>query len=148
MDINYEKYDIYKAMKINLKKSMSAGFYYEAIFIEYAIIEDRCCSLLRHAGVKYLDSKGREIKVSEKLKKLRGNPAFDNNYVRKHLTLEFLQEIEDWKRERDLLIHDLAKVPYDNERIKEIASNGQEIVRILDNKAKSLNTYFDKKMQT
>ena len=38
MSQNYEKYDIYKAMKISLKKSMSAGFYYEAIFIEYAII--------------------------------------------------------------------------------------------------------------
>ena len=145
MSQNYEKQDIYKAMKINLKKSMSAGFYYEAIFIEYAIIEDRCCSLLRHAGVKYLDSKEHEIKLSDKLKKLRGNPAFDNNYVRKRLTLEFLQEIEDWKRNRDQLIHALAKVPYDNERVKEIALTGQEIVRVLDNKAKSLNKYFDEK---
>ena len=132
-------------MKINLKNSMSAGFYYEAIFIEYAIREDRCCSLLRHAGVKYLDSKGREIKLSDKLKKLRGNPAFNNDYVRKRLTLEFLQEIEDWKRNRDQLIRALAKVPYDNEHIKEIALTGQEIVRILDNKTKSLNKYFNEK---
>lgn len=144
-DLNFEKYDIYKSMKINLKKAITSGFYYEAIFIEYAIIEDRCTSLLKHAGVKYLDSKEHEIKISEKLKKLRGNPAFDNNYVRKRLTLEFLQEIEVWKRNRDQLIHALAKVPYDNEQIKEIALNGQEIVRILDNKTKSLNAYFDKK---
>ena len=100
--------------------------------------------MLRHAGVKYLDSKGREIKLSEKLKKLRGNPAFDNNYVRKRLTLEFLQEIEDWKRNRDQLIHALAKVPYDNDKIKEIALTGQEIVRVLDNRTKSLNAYFNK----
>lgn len=145
MNQNYEKYDIYKSMKINLKKAITSGFYYEAIFIEYAIIEDRCCSLLRHAGVKYLDSKGHEIKLSDKLKKLRGNPAFDNNHVRKRLTLEFLHDIEDWKRNRDQLIHALAKVPYDNERVKEIALTGQEIVRVLDNKTKSLNKYFDKK---
>ena len=51
----------------------------------------------------------------------------------------------DWKRNRDQLIHALAKVPYDNERVKEIALTGQEIVRVLDNKAKSLNKYFDEK---
>ena len=88
---------------------------------------------------------GSKDNTLDKLKKLRGNPAFDNNYVRKRLTLEFLQEIEDWKRNRDQLIHALAKVPYDNEHIKEIALTGQEIVRILDNKTKSLNKYFDKK---
>lgn len=146
MTANHEKHDIYKAMKVNLKKAITSGFYYEAIFIEYAIIEDRCLSLLKHAGVKYLDSKEHEIKISEKLRKLRGNPAFNNTYVRKRLTLEFLQKIEDWKRNRDQLIHALAKVPYDNERIKEIATEGQEIVRVLDNKVKSLNSYFDKKL--
>ena len=51
----------------------------------------------------------------------------------------------DWKRNRDQLIHALAKVPYDNERVKEIALTGQEIVRVLDNKTKSLNKYFDEK---
>ena len=51
----------------------------------------------------------------------------------------------DWKRNRDQLIHALAKVPYDNERVKEIALTGQEIVKVLDNKAKSLNKYFDEK---
>jgi len=144
MNQNYEKRDIYKSMKINLKKAITSGFYYEAIFIEYAIIEDRCTSLLKHAGVKYLDNKGNEWKISEKLRRLRGNPAFDNKYVRKRLTLEFLQEIEDWKRNRDQLIHALAKVPYDNDKIKEIALTGQEIVRVLDNKTKSLNAYFNK----
>ena len=144
MSVDYQKYDIYKAMKVNLKKAVSSGFYYEAIFIEYAIIEDRCTSLLKHAGTKYLDNKGNEWKLSEKLRRLRGNPAFDSKYVRKRLPLDFLQEIEDWKRNRDQLIHALAKVPYDNDRIKEIALTGQEIVRTLDNKTKSINTFFDK----
>ena len=68
---NMEKYDIYKKMKVDLKKAMKAGFYYQAIFIEYAIIEDRCLSLLRHAGVKYLDNRGWELKLSKKLNKLK-----------------------------------------------------------------------------
>lgn len=41
MTTNIEKYEAYKAMKSNLTKAMKAGFYYQAIFIEYAIIEDR-----------------------------------------------------------------------------------------------------------
>lgn len=143
MEKNYVKQEIYKAMKVNLRKAMRFGFYYEAIFIEYAILEDRCLSLLKHAGVKYSDSKGNELKISEKIQKLRGNPAFDNPYVRKRLTLEFIQDMEDWKRNRDQLIHDLAKLPYNNERIKEIAEQGQDITRILENKTKSLNAYFE-----
>ena len=50
---NMEKYEVYKSMNENLSKAMRAGFYYQAIFIEYAIIEDRCSSVLRHAGVPY-----------------------------------------------------------------------------------------------
>ena len=46
---NNDKYEAYKAMKVNLSKAMRSGFYYQAIFIEYAIIEDRTVSLLRHA---------------------------------------------------------------------------------------------------
>ena len=42
MEPNYEKQEIYKSIKANLKKAMTSGFYYQAIFIEYAIVEDRC----------------------------------------------------------------------------------------------------------
>ena len=56
-----QKYEIYKKMHEDLKKSMRARFYYQAIFIEYAIAEDRCRSALIFARVKYMDNKGREI---------------------------------------------------------------------------------------
>lgn len=64
---NMEKYEIYKSMNENLSKAMKAEFYYQAIFIEYAIIEDRCLSVLKHAGVKYVDSKDRELTLSRKV---------------------------------------------------------------------------------
>ena len=66
------KYEVYKSMSENLSKAMKAEFYYQAIFIEYAITEDRCLSALKYAGVKYVDSKRHELKLSEKLKKIRG----------------------------------------------------------------------------
>lgn len=141
---NMEKYEVYKSMNENLSKAMRSEFYYQAIFIEYAIIEDRCTSVLRHAGVKYQDSKGHEIKLSQKLTKMRSNPAFVVPYVRQRITLELLDEITDWKRERDQLIHALARIPYDHESVKEVAAKGQELVRILCNKVKSVNNYHNK----
>lgn len=135
---------MYKSMNENLTKAMRSEFYYQAIFIEYAIMEDRCSSVLRHAGVKYLDSKGHEIKLSQKLTKMRSNPAFVVPYVRQRITLGLLDEITDWKRERDQLIHALAQIPYDHESVKAVAVRGQQLVKILSNKVKSVNRYHDK----
>jgi len=143
-DKNIEKYEVYRSMMENLSKAMRSEFYYQAIFIEYAIIEDRCLSALKHSGVKYLDSKGHEIKLSEKIRKLTGNPAFLVPFVRQRITIELLEEINNWKRERDQLIHALAKIPYNHEEVKEVALKGQELVRVLSNKVKSVNNYHDK----
>ena len=141
---NMEKYEIYKSMRENLSKAMRAEFYYQAIFIEYAIIEDRCLSVLKHAGIKYVDSKGHELKLSEKLKKMRGNPAFCNSFVRQRISFELIDDIIRWKQERDRLIHALAKIPYDHESVKEVAVDGQNLVKVLNSKVKSVNRYFDK----
>lgn len=135
---------MYKSMNENLSKAMRSGFYYQAIFIEYAILEDRCTSVLRHAGVKHLDSKGHEIKLSQKLTKMRSNPAFVTPYVRQRITPDLLDEITDWKRERDQLIHALAKIPYDHESIKTTAETGQALVKKLSSKVRSVNAYYDK----
>ena len=139
-----EKYEAYKAMKSNLTKAMKAGFFYQAIFIEYAIVEDRCLSVLMHARVKYQDKRGWELKLSGKLRKMKTNPAFTNPYVRKRIDLELIEKIEIWKRDRDRLIHALAQIPYDNEEIKEIAERGQELIKILDNRVRSVNRFYDK----
>lgn len=140
---NLEKQNIYADLKKKLSRAMRAKFYYEAIFIEYAIVEDRCRSVLRHAGVSYLTNKGRDIGLKEKLKRIEKMlPASD--YVKKRLTPEFLQEIKVWKERRDDLTHKRADIPYDHEDIEAIAVAGREIVRVLENKVKSVNNYFNK----
>ena len=67
MDARIRKFENYKHMKASLKRAMNEEFYYQAIFIEYAIIEDRTASVLRHAGVKSIDNRGWELKLSAKL---------------------------------------------------------------------------------
>ena len=139
-----EKYEAYQAMKSSLKKAMTAEFYYQAIFIEYAIIEDRTLSALKHAGVRYTDNRGWELKLAAKLNKMKSNSAFTNAYVRKRIDIDLIEKLEIWKRDRDRLIHALARIPYDSEEVKEIAERGQELVNTLDNRVRSINRYFDK----
>ena len=131
-------------MKANLTKAMRAEFFYQAIFIEYAIIEDRTLSALKHAGVKTIDKRGNNPKLSAKLNKMRSNPAFTAAYVRKRIPLDLIDEIEVWKRDRDHLIHALATIPYDHESIREIAERGQRLVKVIDSRVKSVNAYYDK----
>ena len=49
---NKQKNLKYADLMLKLKKSINNEFYYESIFIEYAIFEDRTESLLRHAKYK------------------------------------------------------------------------------------------------
>lgn len=141
---NMEKYHAYKSMNENLAKAMRSGFYYQAIFIEYAIMEDRCTSALKHAGIPYQNDLGQDVSISQKLRKMRDNPAFHNPYIRQRITLELLEEITAWKRERDRLIHALAKIPYDHESVKATAITGQELVKKLSSKVRSVNAHHDK----
>ena len=48
---NMEKYYNYTTLTKKYKKAMELGFYYEAIFISYAMMEDRLMSFLDKAGV-------------------------------------------------------------------------------------------------
>lgn len=47
---NMQKYANYKEQMGRLSKALTQGFFLEAIFIEYAILEDRLESILRHSG--------------------------------------------------------------------------------------------------
>lgn len=144
---NMEKYEAYKSMMVNLTKALKAGFYYKAIFIEYAIVEDRCLSLLQSAEVKVVDNRGHIIKLSTKINKLRTHKAFVSSFVREKLPSDFLDEVENRKRDRDTLIHKLADIPYAPESVKSIAQHGRDIVRQLDNKVKSIQRYLKKQKE-
>ena len=138
------KYLTYKAMKENLKRAITSEFYYEAIFIEYAILEDRLESLLRHAGVNVLDKNGHAISYSNKVKVVKSNARFHDKFIMKKITSDFLDELKSWSNKRNRLVHALAKMPYCNDSLKEVALEGNELVKIFDNKVKSVNNYFDK----
>ena len=143
---NYQKQATYAERKVQLKKAIKNGFYFEAIFLEYAIMEDRTESVLRHAGgIKLTDRRDQPLKLSAKINKIRSCSAFASKFVRQRLTPELLDALDKWRVRRNKLVHYLMNSPTASEELQAAAEEGYELVKQLDNKVKSVNQYFDKK---
>lgn len=142
---NYVKYNKYKDLMEKLKDSIYNEFYYESIFIEYAVIEDRTSSMLRHAK---FSQESYEKELFDKLKLIENSDKFKSEYVKKHLTKELLDSIHKWRIDRNNLIHDLVNKPYSNEHIKRVALTGYELVKTLNNKSSLINDYSDKNIKS
>ena len=139
---NIEKRSKYANLMYKLKKATDYEFYYEAIFIEYAILEDRTESLLRHSNTKIPDRLCRKLdKIENKYVNVK------DKYLNKHLTQELINEIREFKFSRDRLIHNLVECPYDYETIKNTAIYGEALVKKVNSKFKLVNNYFDKQLQ-
>ena len=62
--------------------------------------------------------------------------------------MKLIGDLYTWKEERDALIHHMAKIPYDHESIKATAIAGQELVKMLSSKVRSVNAYYEKQNST
>lgn len=140
---NYKKNERYSELMDKLKKSINEEFYYESIFIIYAIIEDRTESMLRHANIETVDENNWDLSLNEKLKKIKRENIFKQDYIKKHLSKELINEVHDWKNKRNDLIHDLVNVEYDNKEIKKLSLEGYELVKQLNNKSTLINKHND-----
>ena len=138
---NKEKYQIYKIQMGRLTKALNAGFYLEAVFIEYAVFEDRLESILTHAG-KFDPEK--HNKIHKKLNILSEMSRNKKGLEKKYFTEELIQNIIDWKNQRNSLIHTLMKQSPDLEEFKAHALKGKELLRILDNKTSAYKRALEK----
>ena len=101
---NMEKYNSYREQTGKFKKAMSLEFYYEAIFISYAIMEDRLISFLDHIGL-----------VTSKNAKLskRTSP-----YVRYMLNVKNVN-IKNISTKIDIIKHIINLTPEESEKLEE-----------------------------
>ena len=141
---NMSKQESYKMMFVNLKKAMKYGYYYEAIFIEYAIIEDRLTSVLKSAGVKHINNTGRDISIKTKISRIKGRNEFHDEFLCKKLSATLLDSVEEWIDQRNVLVHHLASIPYDSMEIRRIAEKGDELLKDFKNKSASAIRYLKK----
>lgn len=128
---NIQKYENYKAQMGRLNHAISAHFYLEALFIEYAIMEDRLESILTHAGVFRADKHNTITKKIRKLETLCQN----DKMAKKYFSPELLQNILDWKENRNKFIHALMKRVFTGKELEAIVQEGLTIVKTLNSKS-------------
>lgn len=141
---NMQKYANYKEQVGRLKKAIYYKFYLEAIFIEYAIIEDRFESILKHSD-KFNPKKHNTLNA--KISKVREMQREKKGLIRKYITEEMLDIVSEWKEERNCLIHALMKQSLHTEDLEKVALKGQELAKLISNKGKSYNNALNRKRE-
>jgi hypothetical protein len=115
----------------------------EAIFIEYAIIEVRLESVLRHSG-KWDPKPGTFPSLDAKRKKIAKLVEERKNPIRKYFPLELTDSIEIWKNERNRVIHALMKQSLHTGDLRKIAINGEVLTKLICHKSTQYNRALER----
>ncbi len=146
---NMQKYANYKEQFKRLRKALTNGFYLEAVFIEYAILEDRTESVLKHAGIwdTYLKKRrGNDPTIDSKVKYIKSQALSNRKSILfKYFSDDLLDDILAWKDDRNRLIHALLKQQFAHNEIKELAEQGNNLVVKLRNRAGNCNRAMERK---
>ena len=143
---NKQKYYNYKEQMGRLSKALNACFYIEAIAIEYAIIEDRIESVLRHSGRFNKEKHTNMVKKLKVVSTIQSEKVGGKGKVllRKYLSDELIESIYLWKDERNKIIHALLNQNLETESLSELAQQGRDIVKALNSKVSSYNRALEK----
>ena len=141
-----EKYRNYKEQFDRLNKALKNEFYLEAIFIEYAILEDRTESVLHHAGLWDAYMKGKKMaNIGTKLTFIKNKAVVKSCTLHPYFNDDMMEQLRGWKNKRNPLIHDLLNQKLGDNDLKDLAMEGSRLVRILRTRATSHNRAADKK---
>lgn len=144
---NYLKYENYKEQFKRLNRALSNGFNLEAMFIEYAIIEDRTESILRHAGL--WDACCKKTKngipsIDSKLKYIQKHAENKKHLLHRYFSDDLLCQILTWKECRNKLIHALLKQQIEHNEIEQLALQGYEYTKLIRNRSSCYNRAQEK----
>lgn len=140
---NMLKYENYKEQMKRLKAAMTNQFYLEAIFIEYAILEDRLESALRHSG-QWHSKPDQHTSIDRKVRLLMAQAEEKKSLAQKYFQPEMMQEILDWKNRRNPLMHSLMKQQLHTDDLSGLAEEGLALVKQVSNKVKLFNRATDR----
>ena len=135
---NEEKRQVYATLKTKLKIALQQEFYLEALLLEYAIMEDRLTSILRHSGISYLQSNGEEIGIKKKLDKISNAIRSKRLPIYRKVQQDLIDEIMEWKGTRNDLVHKSCQRIFNSVEVKECAIAGNDLVRRLTNAARTV----------
>lgn len=147
---NQKKHENYREQFRRLKTALNNGFNLEAIFIEYAIMEDRTEAILRHGGLwdAYMKrQKGRNASIESKIQYVQKQIESGNKMLAKYFQDDLLKKILGWKEKRNKLIHALLKQDLEHNEIHELAVQGDELAKQLRSRANSYNRAADRERE-
>lgn len=133
-----EKFENYKEQFDRLKKALNNDFHLEAIFIEYAILEDRTQAILEHANLwdAYMKTrKGRMPNIDSKLMFIHKHAQSGKALLGRYFADDLMLELRAWKNKRNPLIHDLLNQKLGPDDLKNLAEEGSELMKDLRNRA-------------
>ena len=130
---NIQKYENYKEQFKRLNKAIDNKFYLEALFISYAIIEDRSEAILSYEGNE-INSKN-FVSINKKLIKIKKLAEQKKTLPQKYFSDSLIDDILAWKEVRNGLIHSLMKQSLTTEELEKAAEDGRRLARELSNRA-------------
>lgn len=143
---NIQKYNNYKEQMRRLNKAINNSFFLEALFIEYAIMEDRTESILRYEGngvkPRY---EGGTVGIDSKLRKIKKLAEDKKALPRKYFDDSFIDEILEWKEERNKLIHALMKQSLTTDKLARLSAEGYDLLRDLSRRASNYKRAVERK---
>lgn len=145
---NQLKYENYKEQIKRLNSALAHGFNLEAMFIEYAIMEDRTESILRHADKwdAYMKKQnGRDPTINSKAKYIQKLADFNNDLLHKYFSDDLLDRVLTWKDERNRLIHALLKQEFEHNEVSALSNRGKQLVDELRKRAGNYNRAIDRR---
>ena len=127
---NMEKYYTYREQFERLDLAIEKEFYLEAVFIAYAIMEDRTESTMRHLGIweSNLGNK-RYLGISDKLKAIRKNAVTPDSPSCSYMKDATLDKCVTWINRRNDAIHDLIDNPLSHAQMRALALEGKRLAR-------------------
>ena len=126
---NMQKYFNYKEQFKRLKKAIYNKFFLEAIFIEYAIIEDRAESILRYENNEIKSEKF--VSIDRKLNKITNLAENKKSLPHRYFSDGIIDEILEWKEKRNKMIHALMKQHLTTQILEELALAGECLTKEL-----------------
>lgn len=84
------------------------------------------------------------FKLGEKIGMLKSYKIFKDEYISKHIDMELLEQIDNWKDKRNKLVHGLVESTYGTEAVKQVALEGKTLIRKFASKTTLVTRYLDK----
>ena len=142
-EINIKKYNHYKHMLANLNLSLDKGFYLQAVLIEYAMIEDRISSIIRHliSEDAIFNKDGNVLMMNRKIKLIKEYvPKIKDAWLKKYLENELLDNVIEWKNRRNKIVHALMNRFDEDDLIRDVAVEGKDLSRKINDLATKIKS--------